>query len=296
MKPYTFEPRPFSFSDLITKTFSLYMNALPLFAGLYLLFYFFPLVLLTGTFSSLLHVDLSSQTSADSDYLSLITFGLSWILGAILAGAGSFYLGARKYLGAEVSLLEVLQAAWPRLFSLLIAGCLYFLMVLSGIALCALLIYLVLTHDAMVALLLGIVLVPAALSLSAYFYVRFGLVFCVVMLEEKGAFQALRRSSVLTKGYRFRFLGITLVMMLFISILGLPGTMVNGLLSALGLPFVGFLGNQGWNALLQPLSSLWIVLFYFDQRIRKEDFDLYVLAESLDLNLPQALGARPQNG
>jgi hypothetical protein len=105
---------------------------------------------------------------------------------------------------------------------------------------------------------------------------------CVVALEGLGGFAALKRSKTLGRGYYWRNLGVSLLLVIICAVLG---GIIGGIFGAL---FPGMLGTF-WHRLLlvtvqslsTPLSLTAIVLLYYDLRVRKEAYDAAALAEDL---------------
>jgi hypothetical protein len=106
----------------------------------------------------------------------------------------------------------------------------------------------------------------------------------VVMLEGLGPAAAIRRSWRLAKGFGWKILGTVIV-----------GFFITGFFSfVVQIPFgilAYFTGGAGWVFLgvgqiigalfTAPFQTIILVLIYFDLRIRREAFDLSMLAEGL---------------
>ncbi|MGA2570448.1 MAG: hypothetical protein ABSF23_08000 [Terracidiphilus sp.] len=131
--------------------------------------------------------------------------------------------------------------------------------------------------------------------------------FAVCVAEQKTAWQSLNRAWQLSQGTRGRIF----VMVLLVAALAFAVSM------AASIPFliiVGILASRGngtepttalvvaqivrvvvdftVQALLAPVSWIALVLFYFDQRIRKEGFDIEWLMQQAGL-VPQQAGNAP---
>jgi hypothetical protein len=102
---------------------------------------------------------------------------------------------------------------------------------------------------------------------------------------------ALGRSWALTKGARWKLvgvfiplflllavpmIGITVVIGLLAAIIGLDPTGDSGSIGVLGAAFAGLV-----QMLVYPLFNCALTIAYYDQRIRKEGFDLELLASRL---------------
>ena len=102
------------------------------------------------------------------------------------------------------------------------------------------------------------------------------------MLENAGPIEAFGRAASLCKKYRWRLIGLSTVMALCVFALSIPGFVIQSLFQEES-PFWGMVLSEVWGALLMPLGSVYIVLYYFDLRCRKEGFDVAVLAQSFGI-------------
>jgi hypothetical protein len=131
----------------------------------------------------------------------------------------------------------------------------------------------------MFAALIGVVAIMVKLALAAY----------AVVLEDRRAVASLRRSWDLTRGHFWRVFGTLIVVGLFVLIINLIVILpVYLLLSAAqaGVPeTVSNIVMAAVASLVElvtvPLQIIATVLLYYDLRIRKEGFDLAMMAEAI---------------
>jgi hypothetical protein len=137
--------------------------------------------------------------------------------------------------------------------------------------------------------LLGLILliVPGILLSLAW-----SLAIPVAVIERRGPFDALPRSSMLTRGSRFRIFVILLFVIVFVYIITIifqaPMLFTIGL-SRLRDPqavpaWINVLSQIGSflsSSLVLPVSTIAVSLIYYDQRVRKEGFDLQLMMSSL---------------
>ncbi len=141
---------------------------------------------------------------------------------------------------------------------------------------------------ALALLTMTIVGIPFAI----FFGIRWSLVVPAITLEGKGVRKGLSRSSGLVKGSWWRVVVVLLIASIAmylvaaipggivgLVILGVGATISPGSTSALTVINSGIGGIFG--ILAAPLVPTAITLLYYDLRIRKEGFDLQVLADSL---------------
>jgi len=130
-----------------------------------------------------------------------------------------------------------------------------------------------------------VIVVPAAVVVAIVAYTRWLFAAPIVMLERAGARAALRRSWQLVRGSTARVFGITLLVGL---ITGILSAIVGGLLSVttqVGDVTVRLVLSQLAGlviaVLIQPISFIVVVLLYYDLRIRREAFDIEMLAATI---------------
>ena len=144
-----------------------------------------------------------------------------------------------------------------------------------------------------VALLLGLLTVTiVGIPFAIYFGVRWSLVIQAIVLDGTGPRQALARSSNLVQGRWWRVLGILVLATLMQLVAYIPAGIVGGVLlfgGALvggGALYLATILNTAISGLFQilatPLLLLVATLLYYDLRVRKEGFDLQLLAEQLN--------------
>jgi len=116
------------------------------------------------------------------------------------------------------------------------------------------------------------------------FFVRYSFTPSIVAIEGRRGTRAMRRSWELSKGFFWKIFGTVLLA-------GILSSIVGGILS-IPLSLLGAsIGPKGWilNAIggsaasivTRPFAGIVIVLVYFDMRIRKEGFDLALMAQEI---------------
>jgi Membrane domain of glycerophosphoryl diester phosphodiesterase len=130
-----------------------------------------------------------------------------------------------------------------------------------------------------------VLLVPAAVVVAILVYTRWLFAAPIVMLERAGARAALRRSWHLVRGSTMRVFGITILVGI---ITGILSAIVGALLSVAtqaGDDNVRLILNQLATlvvaVVIQPISFIVVVLLYYDLRIRREAFDIEMLAATI---------------
>jgi hypothetical protein len=114
--------------------------------------------------------------------------------------------------------------------------------------------------------------------------VRLTLAPAVVVVEDVRGTKAVSRSWNLTAGHFWRVFG-TLILSGIITAVGaaiiqIPAEVITTMIGPDGWP-VSALGTAVASALITPFSLLIVVLLYFDLRVRKEGYDIEVMAQEL---------------
>lgn len=282
--PVRFRPMPLP--ELLDELFRLYRRHFSLIVGISLL------VALPGLVWSLV-TGIYRLNSAS--YANLITTSpgaaptfnsqqLSSLLGAILLGVlGSlillpFSLGAvyravtDVALGRPASIGSVLRETLARYFPLLGLVGLFILMFLGWI----------------IAEVVGFVLLIlpgiAVFCAAVYLAVRWSLVVAAMMAEDIGPIRGLGRSWNLVSGSWWRTFGILLIVTILQLIITYGLGILFGLIAALVTTgdvqaAVAQIIGTILNAVVNPITTIAVVLLYFDLRVRKEGLDLDQLAQ-----------------
>jgi hypothetical protein len=193
--------------------------------------------------------------------------GLLFFLGILLTGIFSTVSTAAvvvvisdSYLGREISIMSAVQRVIGRFWSVFGAALLQSIIVGAGLVL---------------------FIIPGFVFLAWFFA---GTV--VVVVEGKTAWAALMRSRQLAAGSVGRILGVLFltgvilatIEIIVLFLLGIAGLFIH---ASTALTTLG--GNLA-SLLIYPFFTVVITLLYYDLRIRKEGFDLEVMATELAQN------------
>lgn len=192
--------------------------------------------------------------------LTLLHYVLFTVLSSI-ATAATVFVVSESYLGRPLHARDALRRATPLLARLII---------------CSLLLAIIVGIGFIFLFLPGIVLLCGLL-----------LAFPTLVLEPGSSpTGALSRSWFLTRGSRWRMFGllVTMALLLYVPLVGLgavaalflPGGAMGADSSTVTLAVVGVV-----QMLLYPLLYCVLTVAYYDLRVRKEGFDLEVLASTL---------------
>ena len=282
--PIRFRPMPLS--ELLDELFRLYRRHFSLIVGVALLVALPGLVwsLATGVYrlNSTSYTNLFTATGTStvafnsqqfSNLLGTLSLGglgalilLPFSLGAVYRAVTDVALGRPATIG--VVLRETLARYWPLLG---LVG-LFFVFALVWA----------------IAELIGFVLLIlpglAVLCAAIYFLVRWSLTVAAMMAEDMGPIRGLGRSWNLVKGQWWRTFGILVIVTILQTIITYALFILFGLIAAIFSTgdFQAALvqvGSTLLSALVSPITTIAVVLLYFDLRVRKEGLDLDQLAQ-----------------
>jgi hypothetical protein len=132
--------------------------------------------------------------------------------------------------------------------------------------------------------------VVAAL-LAITIYVRYSLAIQACVVEDLPVIASLKRSAVLSKGARTRVLTIYFIFAILSFVIGaVLAVLATGVSTLLHSPILAmillYLSSFVSGSLTGPLATIGISLLYYDERVRKEAFDLQLMMASLDVPTP----------
>jgi hypothetical protein len=216
---------------------------------------------------------------------------ISLLLGVLLTGALAVAI-SRAYLAQPVSIAGVYAAALPKLGTLLLAGIIAVILVVMlwfglGAAVALLTTVVAVTRVSGLILLVGLVATIAAISLFCRIVVGWVLVPQVIMLENRPALASFGRSVNLVAGYRWKTAGVLLLSWLLLVVLLLVPTALLGWvlglahLDATAIDLIVNLAQLVLTVVATPIPLAATTLLFYDLKIRKEAFDLEMLADQL---------------
>ncbi len=197
--------------------------------------------------------------------MMIVTGIIGMIIAAIaqaLARAALLRAVSGSYLGEDVSLGQAYRKALPRLWSILVAGFLVGIITWLGLLL---------------------LIVPGVIFAAA-----FALTIPGIVVEDLGATEGMGRSWHLTRGNRSKVLGLLLLVWLIGLVVGATLGFAGGFVAAPLAQMNDYVGSVVEDlfsmvaiVLTTPIGATATILLYYDLRIRKEGFDLEMLAERM---------------
>jgi hypothetical protein len=221
----------------------------------------------------------SSSTGGDASSTEIVGFGLSMLLlfvTFLIAFTACFKVVSDAWLGSQPSIGRSLR------FGLRRSPMVALLALISGIV-----------------IVIGLIL---CFLPGIYLSVLWCLAFPALLFERTGPFKAMGRSGSLIKGRWWASLLLVVVGYLLVTILG--GIIQYGLLGVAAVAagdsvivnaIATVVGSTLSSAITYPYLAAVLTILYFDQRVRKEGFDLQLLAQGMggerdpDAPLPEPL-------
>jgi hypothetical protein len=249
--------RPLSVGEILDTSFSLYRRHFGALATV--------AVVCTGV-PLLLRLFLEASGGLFTSFPLFFLYTISLVVLSLVATGATVFIVAESYLGRPISAREALARATPYLGRILV---------------CSLVMALIVALGFLLLFIPGIILaVGLALAIPA-----------VVLEPGTSATAALSRSWELTRGSRWRILGLglTLLVLIYVPFVAITGLFAMILprasVESLGPASVGSIAALSIGGLVQmliyPLFYCVLTVTYYDLRVRKEGFDLELLASSL---------------
>ncbi|KAA6458722.1 hypothetical protein DYQ86_19430 [Acidobacteria bacterium AB60] len=291
--------RPLSLGEILDRTAQLYRTNFGLFAGIFAITNGMVLVLVV-LFEGLSADYRSIQTTMKLQWGPVLGFVLLLSLASMLLYGASIAAITRAvgwvHVGEPATIRNAYASTLPRLGRYLWLMTLAAL-VLLGVALLSALVLgialVVVTAGLSIALggskqavgivgiLVGLFLDVAVFAVVCWFATRYALGIPACVVENLKARKALRRSVELSKGARGRiFLLFLLVGVLQVGLLVLTQSPFyvylfrHHLQLSLALSILSQIISIATDTLVGPILATGITLFYFDQRVRKEGYDI----------------------
>jgi hypothetical protein len=249
--------RPLTVGEILDTSFSLYRRHFAALATVALVCTGLPLVL---------RLFLEAGGGLLANLALAMVYALSLVVLNLIATGATVFIVSESYLGRPISAREALGRATPHIGRILVSSMLMAFVIGLGF---------------MLLFIPGMILAAGlALAIPA-----------VVLEPALSSSGALSRSWELTRGSRWRIfgLGVTLLVLLYIPVLAITGLLAVVLPQAAGEQFgpasvstVAALAIGGVvQMVIYPLFYCVLTVAYYDLRVRKEGFDLELLASSL---------------
>jgi hypothetical protein len=311
--------QPLTLGEILDRTSQLYRHNFWTFAGVSAVpvVATFAVFVPFGIVMGLMGVFKAGQTVTDSGpFIALVVaallIGLPVLLAASVVSQASLTRTAiDAHMGRKIKVREAIKTVWPRFWSYLWLEILQALLVGGIPAVVAVLVFSGAIALSAVAgsaggafgAFLTFVAFAAAFVYAIWRLLCYSMAIAACIVEEKTGWQSIKRSNLLSKGTRGRIFVMFLLVMaisIIISIIAdIFGFIAIAISTALGASKYGpvvlvvgqvlnLLANFALQMLITPVSVIALTLFYFDQRVRKEGYDIELMMEQAGLTNPPA--------
>ncbi|HEY2113580.1 MAG TPA: glycerophosphoryl diester phosphodiesterase membrane domain-containing protein [Candidatus Angelobacter sp.] len=315
--------RPMSTSQVLDRTFHLYRNHFVLLAGIGALLPAMLLVMQLAFIPLGFPPRPTAKTAPEAMMILLLgyfcCYGVIYLVGTALAGGATVVGVSKLHLGQGVTIGEAYKQVFSRFWRIVGVIVLLGLIVFGSLFVGEIIAIVVVAVSAGSASIfargstglagIGIVLAviwAAAVFLGAivaalFFYSKLALAIPACILEQLPVGVALRRSWYLTKGSVLRIMLVNLLTWVLSVVLALaltvPGQILAATLPSKATLFALVLQHIGSfiaGVVAGPIATTAIALIYYDQRVRKEAFDLQHMMELMGQQAQaQAVTAAP---
>jgi hypothetical protein len=315
--------RPMSTSQVLDRTFHIYRNHFVLLAGIGALLPAMLLVMQLAFIPLGFPPQANAKTAPEALAILLLGYfccsGVIYLIGTALAGGATVVGVSKLHLGQGVTIGEAYKQVFSRFWRIVGLIVLIGMIVFGALFVGEVIAIIVIAFSAgsasifarggtglvsigvVVAIIWAIAVFVAAIVAALFFYSKLALAIPACILEQLPVGVALRRSWYLTKGSVLRIMLVNLLTWVLSLVLGLALTVPGQILAAtlpskaqlLGL-VLQHIGGFIAGVLAGPIATTAIALIYYDQRVRKEAFDLQHMMEAMGQQAqPQAATAAP---
>jgi hypothetical protein len=308
--------RPMSTGELLDRTFALYRKNFKLFVGIatvgpaaYLLFQ----LLTVGS------VGLPAATGRAGVFAGA-SFGIGMLAGVVIMLAGTAIAHAATvkavaavHLGLSITIGGAYKSLKDKLWRILGVFLCMILLAALGAMVAGMAIVLVIAiftalgfvggpqagrAGTIVTTLVGFSTIIIIGVFIAVVWIRYALAIAACVVENLGVVKSLKRSSALSKGNRFRIFTVYIVLFILAIVVGaalggLAGAASMLIPNTVARLIVVYVASFVAGSLTGPLATIGIALVYYDERVRKEAFDLQWMMASLDAPAPVAAAVVP---
>lgn len=292
MGPMRAELRPSSLGEILDQTAQMYRSHFLVYFGIASISY--AAILVLSLIADLLMFLRTHGNTVRFDRVTLSAgfgTGLFSMLPIAVAMAAVMHAVARNYLGHACTIREAyvsIGRRWHRYILILLAMDTYATLPIAVLAIVIGVTSVLLPAGMARSVVIGlaVIMIFAGIFVAFWWLLRWALAIPASLMEDLTVHRALKRSSVLTKGGLGRIfvmlLLVVAVMMVIQYAIQIPMFVL--LWKSKGVPtlttqIVASFGTFLSGSFVLPIYSIALTLFYYDQRIRKEGYDVEWLME-----------------
>ncbi len=289
--------RPMTVSQILDETVELYKSSFVLLVGIAAVMYVPYAVLTQFALARMFDISALARANSAEMYLTMAIVVVGYlylILSAIFVTGAMTYAISEEYLGRKVTIIESFRRVFrgsvigPLLGAILVKA----MAVLGALLIIVPVIVLAVAQNQRLWLAAAPILICISVLFACYIMLRLALTESIVVLEMKGIRRSLSRTWKLMPGSMMKYLSLIIIAYL---VMGIVSSIVTGPVQVLMsmnldkgaspsmvLVVLNTLINAVVGTILAPVASIVTILLYYDIRIRKEGFDLEILAQELN--------------
>ena len=209
----------------------------------------------------------------------VIGFGLLMIFWMAVVDGAMTFAAAEAYHGRKPTPADALRGAAAKGISLVGGNLLRMLIVASVGILAAVVIGIASAVNRGVGVLLGIAVIVLAVHLVA----RTFAITSAIVIENQSATEGVSRSFFLSKDSTLRIVGIAILCIVLYWLANLVSSLLIQMVINLVLrsPVVAAVAGNLAGMVIYPFLNIGIMVLYYDQRVRKEGYDLDVMTSAI---------------
>jgi hypothetical protein len=295
--------RPMSTAQLLDRTFFLYRRNFILFAGIAV---FPPAFVLVAQMIGFAIPKAENNLPGLANGIAATSAGvivgiLLYLIGYSVATGASIYAVSNAHLGKTTTISQSYRSVSNRVGAIIATS------ICTGLVIFAVCVIAILAGVALAKVMgpsSAFILIPGG-AIGIFFLIRLLLRYSIAtqgcVLEKLGPVQSIKRSFFLTRGSEGRIFLIILLNVIIVTALTLvfsiPTFVGTGLVATKGsqppmqYQLMQALASFMASTLSGPISIIAFSLVYYDQRVRKEAFDLTLMMEAIGQAPPQAAAA-----
>lgn len=309
--------RPMSTSQVLDRTFHLYRNHFLLFAGISALP---PAVLLLAQIGFVLTTIAASNLdfflAKAAFVLEILALVVAYFAALAFATGATVHAVSRVHLGQTATIRESYRVIRPlvwRIVRIVVTVAIRFTgastaAVATGVIPVFMMAGIRNEPNLAVSIVVGLLIVAAVVVCVIWairLYCSYQLAVPVCVLERRGAVDCLKRSRFLSKGKGVQRILLVLFLSAILTyilslVFSLPAIILaavsaadkTGML-AISITLWQYLASFFAGTIAGPIATIAIALLYYDERVRKEAFDLQLMMEAVGQQTSQAAAAAP---
>jgi hypothetical protein len=209
----------------------------------------------------------------------MVGFGLLMLFWMAVVDGAMTFAAAEAYHGRSPSPADAFRGAMNRGMSLVGGNLLRMLIVGGMVGVAAGAVALAAQANGFIAAIIGIGVFVLLLHLLA----RTFAITSAIVIEDRSASEGVQRSFFLSKDATLRIVGIAFLCITIYSAVQMIGSMVIQMIITLVLrsPVIALVTANLATMMVYPFLNIAIMVLYYDQRVRKEGYDLDVMTHAM---------------